>query len=163
PAASARLYDPYANLWIHWFLCGCEEETGSCRLCPLLALCWGGAFRRLIGHLLELLPADEILELVAVDVEVCGARSAGFQRDLHAGGQAHLPSAFYGGVGPPCVAERSAGTAPDGSIRRVLLLFQLRDELVQRVELLLELLPSRLGPHGSGLRYERLKRVLSLF
>src|SRR5690606_20570495 len=55
PAASSRLYDPYANLWIHWFLCGCEEEIGSRRLCPLLALCWEGAFRRLIGHLLELL------------------------------------------------------------------------------------------------------------
>src|SRR5690606_19460424 len=91
-----------------------------------------------------------------------GERSAGFQRDLHPGVQEHLPPAFDGGVGLPGVAERSAGTDPDGSIRRVLLLFQLRDELVQRVELLLELLPSRLGPHGSGLRYERLKRVLSL-
>ena len=29
PAASARLYDPYANLWVHWFLCGCEADLRS--------------------------------------------------------------------------------------------------------------------------------------
>src|SRR5690606_11372611 len=92
----------------------------------------------------------------------CGGRSAAFPAALHPGVQAHLPPAFDGGVGLPGVADRSAGPDPDGSIRRVLLFVQLRDELVQRVELLLELLPSRLGPHGSGLRYERLKRVLSL-
>src|SRR5690606_1557601 len=25
PAASTRLYDTNANMWVHWFMCGCEE------------------------------------------------------------------------------------------------------------------------------------------